>query len=404
MRSLSFCLMLALVLAALETRAQEQAPAADDGPRSLAELAPAAIPDEENAAAQIEALAPLILAWDRDFARFSHTAVGNAVETVLELREELTDEQLAASLALLERHGELEKGVWAAAACTQYASLGDFQGGAQAFMDGLEERLARLRGVMRFVHFQVRVLSNAGRRDEAVRRGVDLLRLARLSQNEPTMNGFLVTVAVRLVIMPPLCDALAGGNISFDTQSSLEAELLLADNPDSFSTMLRSERAYATSKFPTAEIGLAVFPGDGLREYYDALVAASEGPWIEFRQQVRPGGKLGAPTGHGPLADSIAFPIHNVATAWGRCVATSRSLRAYNLLKLHAKLKKREAAGLEDLELPAEARVDPFTGKPLIARHTDEGWIVYSVGEDEQDDGGVFRKDSGVGLKVKAEK
>jgi hypothetical protein len=36
-----------------------------------------------------------------------------------------------------------------------------------------------------------------------------------------------------------------------------------------------------------------------------------------------------------------------------------------------------------------EAPIDPFTGKPLAYRVDDEGVVIYSVGVDGQDDGGV---------------
>ena len=31
---------------------------------------------------------------------------------------------------------------------------------------------------------------------------------------------------------------------------------------------------------------------------------------------------------------------------------------------------------------------DPFTGRPLLYRRTDRGFVLYSVGEDPKDDGG----------------
>ena len=76
-----------------------------------------------------------------------------------------------------------------------------------------------------------------------------------------------------------------------------------------------------------------------------------------------------------------------------------RSLRAFNALQRYAEEHGAEAAGLADLQLPAEATVDPFTGKPLIAKSVDGSWSVYSVGKDGVDDGGEFAtpKDFGVG-------
>jgi len=35
-----------------------------------------------------------------------------------------------------------------------------------------------------------------------------------------------------------------------------------------------------------------------------------------------------------------------------------------------------------------EIPIDPFTGKPLVYRREGEGFIVYSLGSNEKDDGG----------------
>ena len=46
------------------------------------------------------------------------------------------------------------------------------------------------------------------------------------------------------------------------------------------------------------------------------------------------------------------------------------------------------ADDLSDLGLPKDAVTDPFTGKPLLVKKLPEGWLVYSAGDDRQDDGG----------------
>ena len=58
----------------------------------------------------------------------------------------------------------------------------------------------------------------------------------------------------------------------------------------------------------------------------------------------------------------------------------------------------REAESLAELSLPAEATIDPFSGAPLLLNRRDNKWIVYSVGDDGKDDGGLAPKDYGVGL------
>ena len=74
-----------------------------------------------------------------------------------------------------------------------------------------------------------------------------------------------------------------------------------------------------------------------------------------------------------------------------------RSLRIFNALQQFAEKNGREATGLAELELPKSAMIDPFSGKPLIVKHTDDGWLVYSVMENGVDDGGNFEeKDRGL--------
>jgi hypothetical protein len=50
---------------------------------------------------------------------------------------------------------------------------------------------------------------------------------------------------------------------------------------------------------------------------------------------------------------------------------------------------------LEELNLPAEATLDPFTSQPLHLRWDDDGVTVYSGGEDLRDDGGKHREPYG---------
>jgi hypothetical protein len=64
------------------------------------------------------------------------------------------------------------------------------------------------------------------------------------------------------------------------------------------------------------------------------------------------------------------------------------SLRVLNALQSHVTAGSNEVPKLTDLGLPAEAITDPFTGTPLHVKKTPQGWLVYSVGPNLQDDGG----------------
>ncbi len=75
-----------------------------------------------------------------------------------------------------------------------------------------------------------------------------------------------------------------------------------------------------------------------------------------------------------------------------------RALRIHNALRAFAEKNGREATGLDELGLPREATVDPYSGQPLKLKRTDAGWIMYSVMQNGLDDGGDFidLKDYGV--------
>ena len=75
-----------------------------------------------------------------------------------------------------------------------------------------------------------------------------------------------------------------------------------------------------------------------------------------------------------------------------------RALRINNALRAFAEKNGREAKGLDELNLPKGATLDPYSGQPLKTKHANDGWIVYSVMSNGVDDGGDFVeiKDYGV--------
>ncbi len=85
------------------------------------------------------------------------------------------------------------------------------------------------------------------------------------------------------------------------------------------------------------------------------------------------------------LAGSLSSEAtrYDVATARSRIVLAALSIRAYQAQ--HGRLP----ASLADLRLPPEMTQDPFSGKPLVYRRAGADYLLYSVGPDLTDDGGV---------------
>jgi hypothetical protein len=74
-----------------------------------------------------------------------------------------------------------------------------------------------------------------------------------------------------------------------------------------------------------------------------------------------------------------------------------RCLRVFNRLLVQDPDGTKGLA-IDQLGLPADAITDPYDGKPLRMMHGANGWKVYSVGQNLQDDGGRLDDQSDVGV------
>ncbi len=63
----------------------------------------------------------------------------------------------------------------------------------------------------------------------------------------------------------------------------------------------------------------------------------------------------------------------------------------------------KDAERLDELALPGEATIDPWTGKPLMLKKTDNGWMIYSVWTNGADDGGIFLEQQDWGISPPAD-
>jgi hypothetical protein len=234
------------------------------------------------------------------------------------------------------------------------------------------------------------------------------LRLARLYESQPTIVPFLVGIAMRNLSAPHIYDALAAGPVSAELHAALDDELALADTPQKLAHALKIERAVSADwanehllwkpLLPAACRSILISEQLGMLDEIDAHLQLAEMPWHEARTRFAPPESVVPPSKHGKLADSLLPGLHAWFHANARTVAIMRSLRIYNALRQFAEKHSREATGLEELDLPAAATIDPYSGEPLKLKRIDDGWMVYSVMDNGVDDSGDFlgRKDYGV--------
>lgn len=383
-------------------------------PATIADLAPEPIPAEQNAAAQIDKLVPRLAAFDKELAHFyDRTPIGQAYDAARRRDESPNAEQLAAIRAILDKYPDIETGIAAAAACPRYASLIDFSVNHHQLIEDSLERVQKIRTAARFAAWRMDVLTSEGQVDAAVRLGIQVLQLARLFNSEPLLISHLVGVAVRMTVAQPLYEALATGKVSPEALALLEKELVLQDDPGQLVHVLKTEQAFGISVASEGGIvpqmenvnpvwfKLVGWPMkkmfvDSLDVYDDYLELARK-PWHEIHYRFGPHGAITSP-GQGVLGALLSPALGATFIAQSRSQAGIRSLRIATALARYRQENGREATGLSDLSLPSEATVDPFSGEPLKLKHTDEGWLIYTVMQNDIDDGGDFTDQMDWGL------
>jgi hypothetical protein len=118
-----------------------------------------------------------------------------------------------------------------------------------------------------------------------------------------------------------------------------------------------------------------------------ASVEAAFQPYrLEASNPPRPSTVLGPPR-PGYVMVSQLMPVMGRAGAFRdeslsqiRLVQAALALKSYR--HEHAAYPATLAA------LPSEIRQDPFSGKDLVYRRTDSGYLLYSIGQNLKDDGG----------------
>jgi hypothetical protein len=381
-------------------------------PASLAELAPPKIPEEQNAASQILQLRPLLDAFSKDHARFFETPLGKAYGNRA-AGEPPTADQISEIRRILSKYPEIEQGLARAAACPHYASRLDFSNDTNQFISAALSQTQDMRSIWRFLDWQIMVQLAEGHLDQAVEQGLTLWRLVRFYEEEPTLMAHLVSLAGHGMTMRVLHDVFSAGPVSAELRTTLDKELTAVDSLTSLRRALVTERAFSISSFeslvakvspgPAMIAGILGWPMRrmeiGVLDYYAETISLIDRPWHEAHERVDSvRGAQRKETGFGVMADLLASSVAAAYLASCRDLAMLRCLRVYNALTGFEQEHGRNAAGLEDLSLPAAATIDPFSGEPLKLRRTPQGWAVYSVGENGIDDGGDTEDQKDVGL------
>jgi len=278
--------------------------------------------------------------------------------------------------------------------------------------------LAQCRQAARLLYLQTILKSEDGDAEGAAQAVMDSLAVGRSLNNEPILISRLVQIACNYITYGSFERVLSRTELTDGQLLELSEAFGNAKTPESIARALAGERCMGIGVFeledPSVRSGgggqgippLTVLKVTGLldmdaKEYVDIMngcIAASQAPpgnlgeyaaefdkripklprWCFFSRMLLPA-----------LSAALNKDIRDAAQL--RCAATAAAVERYRLA--HGDLPSQLADVAPEFipEIPA----DPFTGTPLLYKLAEDSCVVYSVGQDGKDDGGVeFESDA----------
>jgi hypothetical protein len=257
------------------------------------------------------------------------------------------------------------------------------------------------REVSRAEHELVKYLQRAGRRDEAVRRVLRLLRTTRKWEDkEPFLVAGLMNIGIRGVAFEGLNAILREGKpMQPALHQEIDDELSRQEQIKQVLPWMIQIGAVLGSDFyehgPWGRIPFGdLLAREGQKttlQFAYRMQMTADKPYVEAWNEIQrlisevkeaQGDPFGAIVYFGAGGVLASEPMG--LRAFERTVARVRCLRVLNALASRGDFD----ADIFSLGIPKESLVDPFNGEPLRIKRTPNGPIVYSVGDDLTDNDG----------------
>jgi len=367
-------------------------------PLGLADLAREPIPPETNAAVFLRRAENDLEAIDKEFQPLHDQ------RATYYLGNRLTEKGAAIIAEAFGAYPNASSLVERAAACPDYDPQHDytFKSSPDEFIGSYLPRIQAMRMVVRVLTRRGDLLLHQGRRDDALRNDLALLRITRHFEHEPLLVGRLVTLAMRGIAIDHTARVLADGPIASELLDDLDRELSTYLDPKPMLWTLKSDRAFGIEHFQFyADIGIGGgwWLKDNECDYLELLSGELEVAGLPRYQVASRLTQLEAKAaGAGWLAAQTAPATQAWRDAEDRVRSVVQCLRVLSALLAHGERTGDESPDLAALKLPAEWTTDPYDGQPLRFKKAERGWLVYAVGNDLKDDGGDLRDRADVGV------
>jgi hypothetical protein len=372
-------------------------------PVSIADLE-APVPVDDNAAMVLADVRQQIKEFSNAQGMFDKTSQGLAYRESGSKTVEPTVEQVNMIRGILAMYPQVPTAIEKAAGCNYHVPLLDYSVEPQYFLDQLLHSTKLSRGVSRFCNWQITVALADGDYNAAARTGINMLKLARLRDAEPTITNGLLDLALRSAAVEDLNRVLRSGEISPEVRSELDNELARHDDPLWMVKIMKTERAYNLdassdlfSHFPMTWLGKLV-QVDTLDVYEDLLAVLAK-PRYESRGELQAVFERSYST---PISESLVRlfepSLRAARDSFDRTVVEMRCLRILNADQRQSEQVSDESLSLDEVELPESAKIDPYSGESLNIKKSANGWVIYSVFKNGKDDGGNFEAEDDWGV------
>jgi hypothetical protein len=303
--------------------------------------------------------------------------------------------------AILAAHPKILPLVQKAAAAPEFQFPLDYHVKPSQFLqDSLLPLVSIEKGYISYLNSQADDLLLQGKRDEALQTAVLMMQLTRqYDRDSPTLTFYLMNIACKNIAMNAANKILQSGPVGSKQHAALEAELAKLDTLESCRVAMKTERAYSLDA--TDEVSPSLLNNQWklcALEMFDDFFKYSNQPYATGVN------KMGLPSNmtsysllSGPAKLMLPACKSTIECAF-RSQASVRALRIINALQSKASAEGDKIPGVAELGLPKEVGIDPFNGQAMIVKKTPEGWLVYSVGRNLQDDGGKLGVFSDVGF------
>lgn len=281
------------------------------------------------------------------------------------------------------------------------------------------EHLSRMRALARLLSLDAVRHVLDGNTDALTKTLEAQFRLAEAMAQEPVLISHLVYVAIFSIARGSLEMAL--DNASFTAAQLTTLQTVFAEMPDPFVSL---KRAFVTER----AFGLSYDPLDvtQFETHDEPRLLQWTSKWIRRATGATLGSEVVLTRAYAMLLDNAEKPPHTWEVdpmerqweeVWRHSLIAAILLPSLsNSLEAPARVQADTALALTTLaieryrrdngQLPeslnaltpvylAEMPVDPFSGQPPLYRREGEGYVVYSVGRDREDDGGTELNERG---------